>query len=303
MTTGDGQIFFCIDGGGTRSRARLVDEAGRMLASALSGPLNPSTNAARALASLLDLWQRCCAATNRDAKDVAGVTLAIGAAGLYVPSTRAAFLAGCPPFGRRVAMTDGYAALIGAGGGAPCGLIIAGTGVAGHRLYADGHSIQRDAWGWVAGDRGSGAWIGRKAARHCFSALDGVVPGDGLSLAVLDAIGGPAAIEAGWVKDLTPDRLATLAPVVLMQAEAGDARARAIRARAVEHLAALAQVLDARDVPLYCAGGLTEPLAPLLADRLGRPIAHPEADALTGCWLVAAGSAPDERAGVGVGVG
>ena len=69
-----------------------------------------------------------------------GVTFAIGAAGTYLHG-RAAFLAACPPFARVCAMSDGYAALIGAGLGAPCSLIIVGTGVAGHRLYANGLSI------------------------------------------------------------------------------------------------------------------------------------------------------------------
>ena len=289
-------LVFCIDGGGTRSRARLVAPDGRSLASALSGPCNPSTNPGRALASLSDLWAQCCRTLGRNPSDLDGVILAIGAAGLYVPSARQAFLDTCPRFTRCVTLTDGYAALIGAGRGQPVAFIIAGTGIAGHRLYQNGRSIQRDAWGWVAGDRGSGAWIGRAGVRHCFAALDGVVAADALSRAVLAAIGGPAAIEAGWLRDLTPDRLGALAPVVLDAAHAGVPAAVAIRDRAVAHLQALAGVLDSVEVPLYAAGGVADVLRPFLDAALGRPVLQPEADALTGCWLVATGQAPDERA-------
>ena len=296
MTPQPGRLFFCVDGGGTRSRAKLLDRDGIVLASALSGPCNPSTDPARALASLNDLWEQCRATAGHPATGLADVTLAIGAAGLYVPQTRAAFLAACPAFGRAVAMTDGYAALIGAGGGQPSALIIAGTGIAGHRLYADGRSIQRDAWGWVAGDRGSGAWMGRKALRHCFAARDGVEPPSGLSRAVWDAIGGGKAVEAGWLRGLTPDRLGALAPVLLRQAEAGEPIAVAIRARAVEHLAALAVVLDATEVALYGSGGIADVLRTSLAERLGRPVLEPGADAPTGCFLVASGRAPHEQA-------
>ena len=291
-----GELFFCIDGGGTRSRARLVGRDGRALTSAESGPCNPSTNRTRALASLADLWQRCCSAVGRDPAGFAGTTLAIGAAGLYVPATRDAFLAECPAFEKTSAMSDGYAALIGAGGGAPSALAIIGTGIAGHRLYADGSSIQRDAWGWVAGDRGSAAWFGRAALRHGMAALDGIVPHDGLSRAVLKAIGGTQAIAAGWLRDLGPDRLGALAPIVFDHARAGDPAAVVIRDRAVEHLAALIRVLDADEVPLYAAGGLVEPLREHLKRRIGRDIRTPEADALAGCWLVASGRAPEERA-------
>jgi glucosamine kinase len=284
MTPQPGRLFFCVDGGGTRSRAKLLDRDGIVLASALSGPCNPSTDPARALASLNDLWEQCRAGD--PATGLADVTLAIGAAGLYVPQTRAAFLAACPAFGRAVAMTDGYAALIGAGAGQPSALIIAGTGIAGHRLYGDGRSIQRDAWGWVAGDRGSGAWMGRKALRHCFAARDGVEPPSGLS----------RAVEAGWLRGLTPDRLGALAPVLLREAEAGEPVAVAIRSRAVEHLAALAVVLDATEVALYGSGGIADVLRTSLAERLGRPVLEPEADAPTGCFLVASGRAPHEQA-------
>lgn len=289
-------LTFCVDGGGTRSRGRLVDREGRALAFAESGPCNPSTNRARALASLADLWAQCCSAAGRDPDARSATTLAVGAAGLYVPAARDAFLAECPSFAGTSAMSDGYAALIGAGRGEPCALAIIGTGIAGHRLYADGRSIQRDAWGWVAGDRGSAAWFGRAALRHCFAALDGIVAHDGLSRAVLSSIGGTGPIAAGWLRDLGPDRLGALAPTVFEQASLGEPHALAIRDRAVEHLASLIRVLDAAGVPLYAAGGLVEPLRPLLEDRIGRDIRKPEADALAGCWLVASGQAPQERA-------
>jgi glucosamine kinase len=193
-------------------------------------------------------------------------------------------------------MSDGYAALIGAGSGAPCSLIIIGTGVAGHRLYSNGLSIQRDAWGWIAGDRGSGSWIGQKALRHCLAALDGVAPPDGLSGAVLAAIGGIEKLRGGWLRDLGPERLGALAPLVLDQADAGDQAALRIRERASEHLAALIGVIASPDAPLFAAGGLVAPLRTRLAQKTGLPILEPDSDALTGCWLVAMGKVPEERA-------
>ena len=291
-----GPLYLCIDGGGTRSRARLVDEGGTSLTSAMGGPCNPSTDREQALASLRDVWTRCARAVGLDPEDCGRVGLAIGAAGLFVPRTRVSFLAACPPFSSAAAMSDGYAALIGATGGAPGALVVAGTGVAGHRLYADGRSIQRDAWGWVAGDRGSGAWLGRAALRHCLEAIDGVKPADRLARGILDAIGGTAALADGWLRDLGPDRLGQLAPVVLDLAHKGEPAALHLRARALDHLAALVTTLDASEVPLYAAGGIAEHLRSLLVLRLGREARKPKADAVTGCWLVASGQAPDEAA-------
>jgi glucosamine kinase len=288
-------LYFCVDGGGTRSRGRLVDISGTALAEAAGGPCNPSTNFERAVASVVDLWSQCCSTAGRPNSQLEGVVSAIGSAGTYLDAGKA-FLAACPPFARSCLMSDGYAALIGAGSGAPCSLIIVGTGIAGHRLYANGLSIQRDAWGWIAGDRGSGSWIGQKALRHCLAALDGVMPQDGLSRALLARIGGVETLRGGWLSDLGPDRLAALAPLVLDEANAGDGTARRIRDRAVEHLAALIGVIASPDAPLFAAGGLVAPLHALISAKAGLPILEPKGDALTGCWLVAMGRAPVERA-------
>jgi glucosamine kinase len=295
IEAGKGELFFCVDGGGTRSRGRLVDVEGHALAEAAGGPCNPSTNFDRAVASIVDLWRQCCSAIGRPDNQVEAIDFALGSAGIYLGAGKT-FVAACPPFSRHCLMSDGYAALIGAGSGAPCSLIIIGTGVAGHRLYANGLSIQRDAWGWIAGDRGSGSWIGQKALRHCLASLDGVVPQDSLSRAVLSAIGGVEILRGGWMRDLGPERLGALAPLVLEQANAGDEAARRIHERAIEHLAALIGVIAGPDAPLYAAGGLVAPLRARLSQRAGLPILEPKGDALTGCWLVAMGKAPEERA-------
>jgi len=290
----NGELYFCVDGGGSRSQGRFVDIEGTVFAEADGGPCNPSTNLERAVTSVVDLWSRCCSVIGRPKNQFQGVVFAVGAAGIYLDIAKD-FLAACPPFGRFCLMSDGYAALIGAGLGTPCSLLIVGTGVAAHRLYADGRSIQRGAWGWIGGDRGGGSWIGRKALRHCFAAIDGVVPEDALARETLRAIGGIEALRAGWMRDLGPDRLASLAPLVLEQATAGDDTARRIRDRAVEHLAALIAVIAYPEVPLFAAGGLVSPLHALLSKKTGLAILQPRADALTGCWLVATGRAPEEH--------
>ena len=288
-------LTFCVDGGGSKSRARLVDSAGRTLAEAEEGPCNPSTGLARAVESVNSLWRQCADKAGTDATATDKVTLAIGAAGLYVASAREKFLAALPKFGRTVTMADGYAALIGAGGGKPCGLMIIGTGIAGHRLWPDGTSVQRDAWGWIAGDRGSGAWLGRKALRHMLAVIDGIEPRDGLSDRILAALGGRAGLSESMV-GIGPDRLAALAPHVISAAEAGVPRAIHIRERAIHHLAALVGVLDiGPNDAFYAFGGLAAIFAPALAKRIGHSVELPAADAMTGSYLVALGKAPPER--------
>jgi glucosamine kinase len=290
----DASLTFCVDAGGTRSRARIVDREGRSLAEAASGPCNPATHFDKAVESINDLWSQSATAIGRRIEQSSDVVFALGAAGTYLHG-RDRFLAACPPFASVSAMSDGYSALIGAGSGEPCSLLIIGTGIAGHRLYPNGLSIQRDAWGWIAGDRGSGSWMGQRALRHFFAAVDSVVASDGLSQAVDRAIGGAEAIRGGWMRDLGPSKLASLAPLVLEQADAGDPAAVRIRDRAIEHLAALIGVISDDATPLYAAGGLVAPLSAALSEKAAHPILEPKGDALTGAWLVASGRAPEER--------
>jgi glucosamine kinase len=288
-------LIFCVEGGGTKSKACLVNGEGTRLATADGGACNPSTGYDRAVATFAALWRQCCADAGYDPGTSGKVILSISAAGLYVPSARGRFLAGIAGFARTVTTSDGYAALIGAGDGQSCALIIVGTGVAGHRLWPNGLSIQRDAWGWIGGDRGSGAWLGMRALRHTLGVVDGILPADGLSDALLARIGGRPGI-ADTLSGVTPDRLAAFAPLVLATAEAGVASATAICERAIEHLAALADRLDSGpgDV-LYASGGLAATFAPRIAERIGHAVVTPQADALHGCFLLGTGRAPAEN--------
>ena len=288
-------LYFCVDAGATRSRGRLCDGAGAMLASAEAGPANASYDGEGAVASILDLWRQLAGAVGRDDGDLSGVTFSIGGAGLYVEKQRTAFLARCPAFPAIFVMSDGYAALIGAGGGRPSALLTVGTGVAGHRLYADGTSIQRDAWGWIAGDRGSGSWLGTRALRHALAVQDGVAAPSALSAAVMAKIGGVAGLLGGALSGLTAHRVAAFAPLVLDLAAKGCPVASELLSRAVGHLADLVGALDCAEVPLYLNGGLADMMKPLLVERIGRPVEDAAGGPLEGCLLVAQGKAPPER--------
>lgn len=283
---------FCIDAGATGSRARLFDAAGSVLGSAASGPANASYDVEQAVGSVLDLWRQLA-----DACEIAAsnVILSIGGAGLYAPRARDGFVSRLPSFGRVITMSDGYAALLGAGQGQPCALVTIGTGVAGHRLFADGTSIQKDALGWVVGDRGGGCWFGTMALRHAMEVWDGLLPPSALSVAVLAKLGGWEGMIGGGLAGLNAHRLAEYAPLVLAQAKDGCPVASDILSRGVTYLAKLIGVLKCEDVPLYLAGGLSAPLRPMILDLIGRHVDEPRGGPLEGCLLVALGKAPEER--------
>ena len=83
----------------------------------------------------------------------------------------------------------------------------------------------------------------------------------------------------GWMRDLGPSKLASLAPHVLAQSDAGDPAAVRIRDRAIEHLAALIGVISDDATALYAAGGLVAPLRARLRRKAAREILEPKGDA------------------------
>ena len=291
----DTSLTFCVDGGGSGSRARLVDANGNAIAEAAGGPCNPTTDLAAALAAISQLWRDTAGQAGIDPAETDHHHLAIGGAGLVMPEARAAFADALPIFSSTIIVTDGYAALIGAGGGRPCCLIAMGTGAVGHKLMTDGKSFQRDGWGWICGDRGSGAWIGRQAIELALMARDGVVAGGELAKAVDWAIGESAAAAWEFLSRLAPDRLAALAPLVIAAGEAGDPAATDILERASAHGAALVRCLEpAPDEPIYLVGGLADVLKDRIEALIGRQFNAPQGDTLNGCFLIATGQGPDE---------
>ncbi|MYZ48282.1 BadF/BadG/BcrA/BcrD ATPase family protein [Propylenella binzhouense] len=289
------RLILCVDGGGTGSRARLVRRDGSALAEVAAGPCNATTDAGGAAESLTELWRRAAEAADLDPSASAECALAIGAAGLALPASRERLFAAAPRFAERHVMSDGYAALVGAGGGAPAGLLVMGTGAVGHALHADGSSVQRDGWGWIGGDRGSGAWIGREAVQHALTVRDGAAEGGPLAASVAAALGQEDAAILAWLAGAGQRRLASLAPPVF-DAAGADSAAAAILDRAAAHGAALVGSLALEaGAKLFAAGSVAARLRPRLEARIGRGFDPAAGDAMHGAFLVAVGRAPEER--------
>jgi len=221
--------------------------------------------------------------------------LCLGCAGIVPEDVRRRFIASFTDCASVIPLSDGYAALIGAGGGNACGIVVAGTGCAGHRLRPDGISLQRDGWGWVGGDRGSGTWLGLRAIRHALWVRDGLAPADALANRVCEQLGDTDAQMAAALVNVDPREIASYARHVFACAEDGMPYAEELLEGAAKHLRELFTSLGCTATePLYLAGSI----AFALAERIARPMSiKPQAfrlGAVLGCMLVARGRAPLE---------
>ncbi|MEQ8965481.1 MAG: BadF/BadG/BcrA/BcrD ATPase family protein [Azospirillaceae bacterium] len=290
-------IFIAVDGGASGTRARVTDGAGRALGVGEGGPGSLTLGIEQAWTGI----RSAIAAALGEAGlpgDAAAARHVFALAGSRHPRNIAAFHAANPLGTPVTVMTDGYASLIGALAGEPGSVVAVGTGVAGHRLFADGTSIAVDGWGFPAGDEGSGAWIGLEAARLHLRAVDGRGPGDGvLAAALANRLGREVGAIQDWLVGAPSTKYATLAPLVVDAAAAGDPMASDILDRAGEGLDRAVAGLD-RDEPapaLGLIGGLAGSLSGRLSEANRRRLVPARGTALDGAVLVMTGAAPEER--------
>lgn len=255
-----------VDGGGTKTRALLADEHGKPIAEAIGAGSTVRPNEAVRSAGII-------AGVVRDVlEQVEGVDqrpriLCVGVAGVGRETEREALLEALVAeqlADEVLVQTDFSVALDDAFGDGPGVLLIAGTGSSAFARGPTGSTGRCGGWGAVIGDEGGGSWIGRRALSVVAAASDGREPETSLTGAVLTAAEVTEASELiRWAADATPAKLATLAPVVMAVADAGDLRANSIVSMAVEELAlhvrALARQLfidERASVPVALTGGL-----------------------------------------------
>ncbi|MEP7380371.1 MAG: BadF/BadG/BcrA/BcrD ATPase family protein [Gemmatimonadota bacterium] len=259
-------IVVGVDGGGSRTRAMVADESGKEIVTVEGGPSAVRPGEAESSADTI-------AATVRDAlaacdmTDVVPKVLCVGVAGVGRDAERDALWQAL--MSREVAEdvsvhSDATVALDDAFGDGAGLLVIAGTGSVGYGRGPAGAFARCGGWGPDCGDEGSGAWIGRRVLSVITAAHDGREPETTLTGAVLTAAEvNEVADLIAWAAAATPATFATLAPVVMSMAQAGDLRANSLVTLAVEELVLHARTLarqlfgdERASVPLALGGGL-----------------------------------------------
>jgi glucosamine kinase len=288
--------FVGVDGGGTRCRVRVADAAGRLIGAAEGGASNVYLDQAAALATINDTVVRSLAPSGPASADGARISIALGLAGV---SSRAvgepleAALQG--RFGRVTVSNDAVIACVGAHAGEDGGLVIAGTGSAAVLRMA-GHDLNIGGRGFLLGDDGSGAVMGRNALRRALRAHDGLEPGTPLLSNLLAEFADDPVALIQWGRGASSGQFAAFAPRILAAAEAGDAAARALVTDTAAAIGELIETLHRRGAPrIALVGGLAAPLSHWLPDAAASRLAPPLRDALDGALLLAGAPLPSAR--------
>lgn len=271
-----------LDGGGTGTRARLYDAAGRPLGDGEAGAsalgqgveqawrhIGAAVDAAFAAAGLAPAARRDCA-------------LGLGLSGAENPGWVADFHAADPGWWCAVLDSDGAAAVLGAHGGGPGALLAIGTGSIGVARLVDGSRRMVGGWGWQLGDEAGGAWFGQQAVRLAQRAMDGRAPAGALVQAVWQRCGATRADLLDWCAAAGQAGYAGLSPLVFNHA-GDDPDAAALIEQAVQDARAIVRALDpAGELALAITGSIGRQLAGRIVAGLPQTLVEPAGDACDG---------------------
>jgi glucosamine kinase len=274
-----------VDGGGTSTRALLARRDGRVIGQGQAGPSALQQGIASA-------WTQVQLAIRR-AFETAGVAtpswdrvaLGAGLSGVSNRPWRDQFVATNPGFAELVAETDSFTMLVGAHGGKPGAIVIAGTGSIGEVWNPDGSRHCVGGFGFPVSDEGSGAWLGLRAVREAQAAIDGRSNAGSLARAVWAHCGDTRDSLQAWCDKAGQFQYGQVAPAVF-DSESTDPQAAHLLSRAVNALESIALALDPHGgLPLAVCGSIGERLsgrfAPALKTRLVGAADGPAAGALT----------------------
>lgn len=289
MSNPESSLLIGVDGGGSRCRFALAGASGQVLARVEAGAANIATNFDAARAVIAEGLGQVL----RDGGFAADAAcwIHLGLAGANAPGVAdrlARALAQAFPGARLVVEDDRRTAVTAALGGGDGAVVSCGTGSfvcrqAGAVLTGIG------GWGLALGDDGSGGWLGQNAMRRAVLGLDGLIPMTDLLGRIAAATGGDRPAMVDFSLRATPSDYAALAPMIIAGAEAGDAEALRLMARAAAYIRDALRVLGhAAGQDLCLLGGVGRHYASHLPEFRALPSRLP---AVSGALILAARAA------------
>jgi N-acetylglucosamine kinase len=235
-----------IDGGGTKTIALAADFQGNVLGRGISGASNYQiVGLDRAIAALKEASEAAMAAAGIDRFEVA----CFGLAGVGRESDRDLLLPAIRELGLAdeiILEHDAAIALAGATACQPGVVVLAGTGAMAFGMNSSGETKRAGGWGNVLADEGSAYYIGRRALAAACRAYDGRGSETALVSVLMEHFGLDQftdIVRKIYGEEASPQKMASLAPLVSQSAEAGDRVAAEILRDAAEELALAASAV------------------------------------------------------------
>lgn len=241
------QYFLGVDGGQSSTTAIIADQTGRVLSIGTGGPCYEVEAAIRgALQDKIGLhFRAACLGFSGGPNDKEELVRKLISADQYAVTN------------------DGMIALIGATGGAPGIIVVAGTGSIAYGRNARGETGRAGGWGYIYGDEGGGFDITREALRAALRMEEGWGPPTTLRNKLLGATECESAndlMHRFYTTDFPRPKIAGYSKLVDEAAREGDRIAIEILNREAQHLAGFAAsvrgaLFEPGEDPIVCPVG------------------------------------------------
>lgn len=280
------RLFIGIDGGGTRCRARIEDDAGRYLGAGVAGAAATRLGIDSSIAAITSASLAAIADAGLGPECLAHMHAGVGLAGIGRKGVLEELNRRQHPFRAIVYASDASIACLGAHDGRDGGIVIAGTGSVGFAMV-NGREHRIGGYGYPISDEGSGAEIGLHAIRLSLRAHDKRIPETPLSRDLMARFNNDAFAVVAWAERATATEFASFAPRVLEYADDGDPLAERIVLNAAKQIGAIVGKLAQIAPRISLLGGLAAPLGKWLEPRVTQQLSPPAHDAMAGALLLA----------------
>lgn len=282
-------IFLGLDGGGSGCRAAAQRPDGSRTAVIAGGPANIFSGADAALRNIREAaYQAIITIAPDDALEdlKPDVVAVLGLAGA-VEVNASERIKQALGFGTVHVVGDVEAALNGAFQSQDGLMSAIGTGTV-HASKLNGTMKRVGGYGFLLGDEGGGAWMGRSLLSRVLHARDGLIASSNLTEQIWLEMGDLGSLLT-FARNATPADFGTFAPRIIAAAEAGDSVACLIVDEAAQWIYQSIETLQTKNkdkpvLPVAFTGGL----GPFFAKRLTNhwPITEPLGSALDGAlWM------------------
>jgi glucosamine kinase len=293
------QLYIGIDGGGTSCRARIEDAAGNTLGQGTAGPATTRIGADRSMQAVRTASEAAAIDASLMPSALGHIIAGVGLAGIDRKGAREALMSVTHSFQDVVFASDANVAFLGAHHGRDGGIVVLGTGSIGF-ASVKGRELRIGGYGFPISDEGSGADLGLQAVRLALRAHDSRISPSPFLVEVIGKLGSDPVALVAWAEQATATAYASLAPVALAYAEAGDPFAEEIIAEGARQADELICSLVEFGAPrISLLGGLASRMIQWLPPEVAQFLSPPEADAVAGALLLARhkGSVPINSGG------
>ena len=250
--------ILAVDGGGTGCRAALADAQGRILGMGEAGPANISIETESACANILAAARAAIASAGQGHLDDLDAVLGLAGANVSASARR---LQAMLPFRHTRVVTDVVTATAGALGNAD-GIVAAMCTGSVLAVQVGGQFRQYGGRGFLLGDEGGGAVLGRALLSEALRAEDGFAPMTPLLQGILHELGGVEGVISFGLH-AKPAEFGRFAPRIVA---GDDPAATRIMDAAVAQVRDMIGVLQqGRGLPVVFLGGLGSHYAERLA--------------------------------------